>query len=177
MRRVLTKVIAQLSACALFLLLSTFFWGWLFTFATDTDSAHKVTVYADVALMDETAFSIRLEEDMPDGMKMVRAHRFMYAMFSTKELENADIYIIPKSKIADYTDSLLSLEDGSKYYPGKDGIKVYDALTGEGFAREYVTYINEHGASEDYYLFFGANSIHIDDGAAYKVADVILSLK
>jgi len=183
MRRFLSRAAAQLSACTLFLILSTLLWVFVFNIVTDTDASRKILVYADVSDMDERAMSTALETDLPPGIKMVRAHRFAYAMFGNSELENADIYIIPASKTDVYRDSLLSLEgeNAEKYYAGKDGIKVYDPVSAEGCAIEFITYTDQYGDTEDYYLFFGANSIHVGtegsvDSAAFEIADLILKL-
>ena len=185
--RILKKIGGQLLVFLTFLTLSTLFWGWLFTLKTDTSPAKKITVYVDCSAVSETALAAKLEETLPEGIRMVKVHSFSYAFFDSDALEGADLFIVPESRAADYRESfaafavsyteVLTLENGAA------GIKIYDAGTGAGGAASYITYRNEAGEAEDYYLFYGAASLHFAgnenavDNAAAEVANRLLSME
>ena len=163
--RVLKNIFSQLHTFVLWLLASALFWGWIFTFVTDTVPAKKVTVYCRVPAVEDTAMAAALEEDMPEGLRMVQVHTFDYVMFGTDAFDRGDIFIVPASEDADFVKDLLPLE-------GEGGAKVYDAATGEGAATEYIRY-----GDEDYYMYLGSGSVHLDDGAALAVARQILAME
>ena len=55
---------------------------------------------------------------------------------------------------------------------------MYDAATGKGAADGYISYWVPGAESEDYYLFYGANSVHTgkQDTAAYQVAERFMKI-
>lgn len=163
--RVLKNIFSQLHTFVLWLLASALFWGWIFTFVTDTVPAKKVTVYCRVPAVQDTVLAAALEEDMPEGLRMIQVHTFDYVMFDTGAFDRGDIFIVPASEDADLVRELVPLE-------GEQGTKVYDAAAGEGVATEYIQY-----GDEDYYLYLGSGSAHLDDGAAQAVARELLAMK
>lgn len=167
----------------LWLLLSSMFWMWIFTFVKDAPKSRKIVLYASVPAIEEKALSIRLEEQLPAGIRMIRARSFDYVMFDADRINDGDLYIIPASAVEDYLSAYLPIEaDGEHEYYRHDGqaygIKIYDAQTGRGAAAAYIRYTEPGKAAEDYYLFFGKNSLHAGerDLAAYEVARVLLQL-
>ena len=96
---------------------------------------------------------------------MVQVHTFDYVMFGTDAFDRGDVFIVPASEDADFVKDLLPLEEG------QGGVKVYDAATGEGAATGYIQY-----GDEDYYMYLGSGSVHLDDGAALAVARQILAM-
>lgn len=162
--KTLKNIVSQLHTFVLWLLASAIFWGWIFTFVTDTSPDKKITVYCHVPQVQDVALAVALEKQMPEGLEMIKVHSFDYVMFNTESIELGDIFIIPASEIETYADSLI--------LAGEDqGVKVYDAITGEGIAKNYIRY-----ADEDFYLFLGAGSLHLEDGRALDVAAELLAL-
>ena len=161
--RVFKNIFKQLHTFVLWGLASALLWAWIFTFVTDTSPDKKVTVYCLVDVIRDTDLAVELERTMPEGLKMIKVHSFEYVMFNVDYIENGDIFIIPESKIAEYDEILTAVD-------GEYGVKVYDAAVGTGAAAEYMSY-----SQEDYYLFLGANSPHLEDGKALAVARDILT--
>lgn len=162
--RFLKNIFSKLHSFVLWLLISAVFWGWIFTIVTDTTADKKVTVYCMVPALEDTALSVALEENMPEGLSAVRVHTFDYVMFNTEEFYKADIFILPASEIETYEELFAGVE-------GEWGVKVYDAAAGTGVAVEYIQY-----PKEDCYLFLGADSIHLEDGKALEVAKELLAM-
>lgn len=163
--RFIKNVFSQLHSFVLWLLLSAVFWGWIFTIVTNAPIEKKITVYCYVPEMRDTALAVKLEEDMPEGLKMIEVHTFDYVKFSTNVITVGDIFIVPESKLEELAEILGPVD-------GENGVKVYDAGTGEGVAKSYITYTDE-----DHYLFLGAGSVHLEDGKALEVARRILELQ
>ncbi len=160
--RFIKNVFSQLHTFVLWALLSAIFWSWIFTFATDTSPEKKVSVYCYVPEISEAELSAKLEEDRPEGIKMIKARSFEYVMFNVDYIENGDIFILPESLISEYDELLLD---------PSGGVKIYDAKSSSGSATEFIRY-----PEEDCYLFLGANSAHLEDGAAEYVAENITKL-
>ena len=163
--RVLKNIRSQLHSFALWLIVSVIFWGWIFTLVTDAPPAEKVTVYCHVPGIQDTALAAALEEHMPEGLRMIKVHSFDYVMFDVETIGLGDVFIIPASEIETYAESLAPVGE-------EPGVKVYDAVTGSGAAMDYIQY-----ADEDFYLFLGAGSVHLEDGKALKVARELLSME
>ena len=159
--RILKNIFSHLHIFVLWAMLSAMLWAWIFTFVTDTTPDKKVTVYCHVPEIKSTELAIRLEENMPDGLKMIKVHSFDYVMFNIEAIDKGDIYIIPASETEQFADDLAG-----------DGVKVYDCAEGTGIAKEFIGY-----GEEDYYLFLGAGSVHLEDGKALEVAEELLKIK
>lgn len=162
--RIVRNIFSQLHTFVLWLLVSAIFWGWIFTLVTNTVPEKKVTVYCHVPSVKDTSLAVALEENMPDGLRMIRVHSFDYVMFDNEAINKGDIFIIPASEIEAFTEDLAPVD-------GEWGVKVYDAETGSGILSEYICYSNE-----DFYLFLGAGSVHLDDGKALAVAKDMLAM-
>lgn len=178
---VVKKIFARVPAYVIWLMLSVALWGWIFGRITDTAAENKIVLFVDAYDVQDTALAVRLEEEKPEGIRMVQVHPFSYVLFQSETLLSADLYIIKESDAADYLDSFLPLTeaapdgwslDGTPY-----GLLAYDAQTGQGAAADLITYTLEGMPEENYYLFFGANSLHTGqvDDAAFRVAERLLS--
>lgn len=181
--RTLKNIWTQLYRFVFWALISAIFWGWIFTLVTDAPPARKVTVYLQVEECRDRELVLKLEENMPAGIRKVKVHPFSYAVFGNDDLLNADVYVVRESDAdemlasfapldgeqGDWGDRELLRRDGKIY-----GVKVYDAASGVGDLRDYVQY----DAGENYYLFFNASSRHLGsgDGAALRVAEEMLKL-
>lgn len=163
--KTLKRIFSQLHTFVLWLLISALFWGWIFTFVTDTSPERKITVYCDVRQLEDTALAVALEENMPEGLRMIQVHSFDYVMFGVDAFERGDVFILPASQIATYAEFLAPVD-------GIDGVKAYDAAAGKGIAEAYIRY-----ADEDYYLFLGSGSVHLEDGKALGVARQLLEME
>ena len=170
----------------LWAVLSTLFWMWIFTLITNTTADKKVVLYADVPALEDPALAVKLEESMPEGIKMVKAHAFSYLMFIDAEIAGGDLYIVRGSDIPSYSENLAPLpasyaargetaaHEGVIY-----GLRIYDAASKTGAASSYITYTGGDREAEDYYLCFGISSVHCGelDEAAFVIADTLLSLQ
>ena len=185
--RIVKKIGGQILVFLTFLVLSSMLWGWLFTLKTDTAPAHKSTVYIDAAGVRETALAAKLEETLPENIRMVKVHAFSYAFFDDQALSGADIFIVPERSAEGWRDSFAPVENPSGeamlLENGAAGILVYDAASGRGSAASYITYLNEDGEPENFYLFFGSRSAHYAandnavDNAAEELARAFMELE
>ena len=163
--KTLKRIFSQLHTFVLWLLISALFWSWIFTFVTDTSPEWKITVYCDVQALEDTALAVALEEAMPEGLRMIQVHSFDYVMFGVDAFYQGDVFILPASEVETYAEFLAPVD-------GVDGMKVHDAATGKGVAEAYI-----HYTDEDYYLFLGSGSVHLEDGKALDVARQLLDME
>ena len=180
---VLRRIFSRFYLYVLWLFAAFLFCGLVFSRLGDTDPAHKVTLYADVPAMRDTALAAELEREMPEGIRMVKVHPFSYAMFDTDDLLGADLYILPESRVEEYADSLRSIGGapfdaaGGCFREGELwGVRVWDAANKEGIAADFIDY-----PDEDCWLFFNKDSQHIrslngeGDDAAVEIAQTLLA--
>jgi len=175
-RRVFSRLFPLFVLCAV---LIPIFTGFVFTRITDTDPAHKVTVYADTKLQNAALLASRLEEAVSAPVRMVKVHPFTYALFGSDALKQADLYIVPLSHVSEYRDWFAPLpkELASRAASeNPDGIRVFDPASGTGAASSCILYTASGAQPEPYLLFFGRNSVHLEDHAALDVAGALLSL-
>ena len=163
--RVLKNIFSRVHIFLLWAILSAMLWAWIFTFVTDTSPDKKVTVYCHVPEVKSTELAAALEESMPEGLKMIKVHSFDYVMFDTESIGRGDIFIIPASETEQFSEELAPVG-------GENGVRVYDCETGTGIGMEFISY-----GDEDYYLFLGAGSVHLEDGKALAVAEELLKLE
>ena len=165
--RKIRRFFDALPALVLWAMLSIFLWSFVFNFLTDVPAAEKVVLFIDAPLTNETQLAVKLEEAAGESIKMVQVRSFAYAMMGSEEIENADLYIIGESGIAEYADWFAPLpqelcagtlleRDGQPM-----GVKVWDAATGGGLAPEIIGYTFPGKAIEDHYLLVGKNSLHV----------------
>lgn len=163
--KMLKNIASQLHTFLLWLLFSVIFWSWIFTLVTDVPPSEKVTIYCHVPGIRDTALAAALEEHLPEGLRMIKVHSFDYVMFDVESIALGDIFIIPASETELFAGDLAPVGE-------EQGVRVYEASTGDGVAMEYIQY-----ADEDFYLFLGAGSEHLEDGKALEVAARLLAIK
>ena len=182
--RVLKNIFSQWYKYVLWALLSAFFWGWIFTLLTDARPANKLVLCVDRPELRDEALANALSAGKPEGIKLVAVHSFDYYIFDTEELRCADLYIVGGNEAEKYMESFRPLAETGYVSPGETwthegvayGWKVYDAQTGEGAAASYIAYTAEGETPQDYFLFFGAESAHREDGKALRLAEALLKL-
>lgn len=186
-------------AMILWLMLSVFFWGWIFTFLTDTKPENKLTLFIDAAVTDGTGLAVQLEESLlSDKIRMVKVHPFTYAMLDSEPLRQSDAYIVRASHVEEYRDWFAPLPEGLAQAGAPQGaaddsaillldgvphgIRIYEAATGEGIAMEQIDYHDPALPDEDFYLLLGKASVHLTanenglDDEAIRLAEAMLTL-
>ena len=188
------NIFSQLHTFILWLLLSLLFWGWIFTILTDTDKNHKVVVYVDAYELHDRELAIRLEEEKPEGIKMIKVRDFSYDVVENGDMEASDIYIVRESKLKemlrDNAEALACIPASGGYetYEYNDqiyAIRVYDGQTRTGpAAGRYILYWpDQEPDQENCYLCFNAASLHLltnegaVDNAAWEVAEDFLAIE
>lgn len=169
----------------LWLVVSFFFWAWIFTLITDAPAAKKLVLYADCPAMEREALDAELEKAVPDHIRFVEARIFSDEIFQPTNLTSGDLFILSSQQIdrylpnclplpeAAFPDRVLYTEDGAAY-----GVCVFDESQGIAVATKYVAYL----PGETYYLFFNASSLHLGqwngstDAAALVAARAFLAL-
>ena len=145
------KLLRQFPAMLLWLVISVVFWCWVFTFLTDTAPKNKIALFIDAPSCRDTELALEMEKSMPDGIRMVKVHPFSYAMLDSEQITGADLYILRRSEIEQYGD-----------WFAEDGMCIRKA----GQPNMLDAYIDFDLPDEDWYLFIGKNSVHLEDGAA-----------
>lgn len=161
-------------AMLMWLMLSIFLWGFVFSALTDIPPAEKVTLFVDASLSGETRLATAMEQAISAPVRAVQVRPFAYAMMGSEEIEQADLYIVSASAVETYREWFAPLPEGLQGDLLLDGvaygIRVWDAQAGTGAARETIQYVGE-----DYYLLFGARSLHVEDGQAQACAQLLLN--
>ena len=183
--RVLKNFFSEFYRYVLWALVSVFFWGWIFSLMGDTVPAKKLVLCADLPELREQELADALEREKPEGIRMVMAHPFRYYIFDTEELRTADVYIVGENRAAEYIESFRPLEETGFETQGRAlwthegrayGVLIYDAESSEGAAKAYLPYEHPEAETQNYYLFFGAESAHREDGKALALAEMIFKL-
>lgn len=177
-------------ALILWLMLSVLVWGFVFTRITDTDPAHKITLFVDAEVTDATALAVKLEENLGGNIRMAKVHPFNYAMLDGSPLRAADLFIIRGDHMETYREWLAPLPQdvrGSEAEFIRDGeswgVLAYDGKARTGIILEYINYHPPGEPTENYYLCFGNQSVHItgqpfaEDNAAVEAAKLLLHLQ
>ncbi len=176
--RVLKNIVSQLHTYIVWALLSAVFWGFIFGMITDAPAERKIVIFADALHCEDKALDIALERTKPAGIRMIRAHTFDYTLFDETGLLNADIYLVPEEKAADYIESYSPLDPAALPWTDAElwsweGTAYGVKLDG---ARSYFSFRPPGEEEGDVYLFFGVNSLHTAslngsaDDAALQVA-------
>ena len=142
--------------------------GFVFTRITDTDPAHKITIFVDGEVTGEAELAARLERGLGEPIRMVQIHPFRYAMFGSETLKTADLYIVPDSESAQYTDW---------FAPEEESWSVFDPETGRSVAGAYIQYRAEGGNAEPWRMYPGAGSPHLEDGLTRRTAELLLTME
>lgn len=158
--RVLRNILRQLLLYLLCIILAAVFTTFIFNRITDTTADKKVSVFIDSSSIKSAEMENELDKDLPEGIKLVKVHSFDYDFFGFSGADEADIYIVRGSRVQELSDHLV---------PG--AVPVY----GNG-AEAAASYI-EYDEGEEYYLFLGKKSAHLEDGAAGYIVERLLRLK
>jgi len=160
--------------------------GFLFAQVTDADVSKKITFYIDSSVSD-VELAVKLEEQLPAGIKMIKVHPFTYAMMDDSSMDESDFFIVAESKLSDYGDKFADLSAYAENHPEFEyyiyeekpiGILVSKAGESSGIAGEYITY-----TKENWYLFINAKSVHTAllnnsaDNAAFEVLEGFMKIK
>ena len=183
---VLKNIFSQWYKYLLWALISVIFWGWIFTLVTDAPAAKKLVLCVDARELRDQALADALSENRPEGIRQIAVHSFDYYIFDTEELRTADLYIVGESRAEKYMESFLPLAETGMAAEGRTlwthdgtayGLLVYDASSGEGAADGYIGYVQPGAEPENYYLFFGAETVHREDGKPAELAELLLSVR
>ena len=155
------KLLRQLPAMLLWLIISVVFWCWIFTFLTDTAPKNKIALFIDAPSCRDTELALEMEKSMPDGIHMVKVHPFSYAMLNSEQITGADLYILRESEVGLYKD-----------WFAEDGMCIRIAGQQNGLD----PYIDFAAPEEDWFLFAGKGSVHLEDGAARQAAETLLKI-
>lgn len=180
-------------ALILWLMLSVFLWGWIFTFLTDTKPENKLSLFVDATVTDGTGLAVKLEETLlDDTIRMVKVHPFTYAMLDSEPLRQADVYLVRASHVEEYREWFAPLPErfADAMRVGEDslfvlddtvyGIRIWNGQEGTGIAQSYIDYHDPTLPDEDYYLIFGRESLHLTgnenglDDQAVLLAETLL---
>lgn len=178
------KVTMLLALMISWAILAAIFWCWIFTFLTDPPSNQKVTLYVDAAACRETELALRLEQDAPEGIRMVKVHRFSYAMFGGDALRASDLYLICEPEKETCMDWLAPLPEEFRdradlFAPDGTpvGILVYDPAQGERFAADYLTFSAPGEQETKVWLAFGAGSQGPDEAVTAAAWTLLTMMK
>ena len=184
------KFLSLIPLLILWLMLSVLVWGFVFTRITDTDPAHKLTLFIDTEVTDATGLAVKLEENLTGNIRMVKVHPFSYAMLDGGPLRSADLFIICADHMETYREWLSPLPQemrGSEAEYALDGeswgILAYDSKTQTGIASNHINYLPPGEPEKDYYLCFGNQTVHRSDrpdaidNAAVDAAKLLMNLR
>lgn len=166
----------------LWLVLSVIGWGFVFTRITTYAPEEKIALYVDGEVPLGKELAAYLYEEKQEGIKTVEVRPFTYAMFGGDELRNADLFIIPEESVDTYLECFAPWPEGlatEGMFYARDGVnlglQVYDTEGKVGVADGFIAYENTLYLPQNYYLFFGNQSAHLEDGLAVKYAQRLLN--
>ena len=175
----------------LWMIVSLLLWSWVFNLLTDTDRAHKITLYADMHVLKDRELAIRLEEDLPEGIRLVQVHSFDYALMDSVSLETADLYVMTAAQASEHADWLCSLPpewaslpDGLVLEGAAVGLCLYSAGSEPAEKAVAASCFNyDEAPDQSWYLCFGRGGFHLQslengvDNAALPVVRRLLALE
>lgn len=177
MKIVFKRILWNLHRYVICVLGSVFIWTWIFTIVTDAPRAKKVTVMCDTVSVDQEALAAVLKQDLPKGLRTVKVLHVSYMDMAFGMEDEADIYIIPGSKMEASVEYLVPLPGMRSEGDAVFGGTVYGWLL-DGAASSYIGY----DSAEKYYLCFSRTSPHLGelndskDSAALPIADKLIQL-
>lgn len=184
--RAIKAFLSNIHRFILWLIISVFFWAWIFMLVIYKPAKQKVVVYVDAPEVLDRELTAELDKRLPDGIKSVEVHPFSYDILGTGTPAEADIYIVSEDVLEGMKDMLAPLTDEGwddvMIIEGKAiGVGAYNAGNGAGCAKDYISYADGN-AAESYYICFNRSSLHIGDmngsadSAAITVAKSLLEL-
>ena len=161
----------------LWLTVSVLLWSWIFNLLTETDREHKIMLFAGMHRFADRALAEMLEEDLPEGIRMVQVHSFDYALMDSTALETADLYVMTESQVREHQSWLCPLPAslipsvGALILEGKPvGFPLYstaetqndsDSLSGFIHRPAAAFFHFEEAPGEAWYLCFGRGGVHL----------------
>ena len=170
MKLALKMFIRNIHRYVLWAVISVVLWSWIFMLATDAPRTKKVVVYIDAPSVDERGLMLELERELPEGIRFVNVSSFEsleYGMY----LDDADIYVLPESKLSEISDRLAPLPFNAE---GRSaGGRLIAAKLGG--SSSFI-------GGEDLYICISASSAHSGlegskDDAAVIIAERMLKLE
>lgn len=171
--KILRAIWSKLHVYVMWLLASAIFWGWIFSLVSEVPAAERVTLFVYAAECRETELDLELEKSRPEGIRQVRAHLFSYAVFGEDELLHADLYVLPAAEAAKMPDAFRPLPESLAQREGV--LALGGTACGLPVGQAAASFVS-YPPDADYYLFFGAESVHASDGKAIGVAEAFLLL-
>ena len=189
--RFFSRFFSLLPGLMLWAMFSLLLWCWIFSLITDAVPARKVVLYVDGAVSSPVELAVRLEEDLPDGIRMVQVRPFSYAMMDGESIRRADLFILPEGDLETYRDWFAPLPDAfgrtAEDLTAPDGVPlgvpVYDGESRLSVADTFILYTASGAPGQRWYLCFGNQSLHTPgnpdavDSAAVSVAESLLRLR
>ena len=186
--RNLKRLFRLLPSLLLWFLISVLFWSWFFNFLTDTDRERKITLFVGMHAFEDRALAAALEENLPDGIRMVQVHSFDYALMDSVSLQTSDLYIMTEAQAREHRNWLCPLPAeldrtaGTLELDGETvGLRVRAAGEAGGAAPSFLNYAE--APDENWFLCFGRGGFHLDgpengnDRSALTLAVRLLALK
>lgn len=173
------KIMHLVPLLLFWLMITSFFWSWIFTFLTDAPREEKIVFFIECDVPGAKEIASALEENPSDGIRLVQVRPFSYSMMSSDSIRASDLYIISESGMTEYRQWLLPIPENAVREEEifvLDGVplgyKVYDKETGEGLLKNHIAYEKDGQEKQNYYLAFGNQSLHIleNDGAIDDLA-------
>ncbi len=158
------KKIMHLVPLMLFwLMMTVFFWSWIFTFLTDAPREEKIVLFIECEVPGATHIAAELEKQPSNVIQLAEVKPFLYSMMSSDAIRTSDLYIVSESGLREYSqwfrplpENALALGEIVSHDGVPMGVKVYDAPSNAGIGIKHISY-----EEENYYLVFGNQSLHI----------------
>ena len=178
-------------------------WHLVFLGITAPRKEEKLVFFAGAYGFEGSALHDALQAKKPQGIKRLDVYSYRIQDYTFAEMftihggREADLLLLPESKIANYHDYFLPIQEKTYlenyvsdpvYYTsaGDDfpiGVRAYDKASKSGALADFVHYEPETGEGEDYYFLFRASSPHVGklgekgkDDAALRLLRSAISL-
>ncbi len=180
------RILSLITRSVLCFLGCALIWNFVINLLTAAAPERRITLYVsiDADRLKDRELSHALEADLPEGIRMVRAHPFSYLLLDSAAFGQGDLYVLPEEEASALADRFCPLPEAFRDRPDilsfdgvPCGLRVWDGASGQGCAEEYIDY---GAGAGDWYLFFGDGSLHVPgnpdaaDGAALNVAAAFL---
>ncbi len=174
------KVMNLVPLMLLWLMMTAFVWGWIFTFLTDAPKEEKMVLFIECDVPGDTFIASRMEEHPSSVIRLAQVKPFSYSMMSSSDIRNADLYILSESGMTEYFEwltplpqSMLSLGEIYEANGAPYGIRVFDAENEAGILTDHIAY-----EDQDYFIALGKNSCHntANENAVSDEAPIYASL-
>ncbi|MBR3929019.1 MAG: hypothetical protein IKJ65_08470 [Clostridia bacterium] len=161
--KTLRKIMHLTPLLLFWLMITVFFWSWIFTFLTDAPRKEKIVLFVECDVPENTYIASRLEEFPSDVIRLAQVKPFSYSMMSSDAIRESDLYIVSESGFHEYFEWFAPLPENAQA-PGEVfvfngipyGFKAYDKETASGILTKSIDY-----PAENHYLVFGKSSLHL----------------